>query len=179
MTKPECNYFSGTEGVDDFYGDAESVIASRVKDLDLTPHSVEQKQLSSKQLKAINRKIEARVATKEEYKRFAWNKRFKKRRDKGVNNFWTEEQKRLEKGEKGTREWNNEQRQAIINGKKAKFDGTTLVGHHTYSTREYPHLADKASVVYPATSYEHLKGWHGGNYKRSLPGRRIRRIREF
>ena len=179
MTKPESGLFEGTSGIEDFYGDAESVIAERVKGLDLTPHPITQKQLSSKQRKRIKSKIENRTATKEEYKRYMWNKRFKARRDKGVDNAWTEEQKRLERGERGTRNWTYEQRQEILNGNKPKFNGVTLAGHHAYSAKDYPHLADRAEVIYPATRKEHLKGWHGGNYKKSLPGRRIRRIREL
>ena len=56
MTKPDSGLFKGTSGIEDFYGDAERVIAERVKGLDLTPHPITQKQLSSKQRKRIKDK---------------------------------------------------------------------------------------------------------------------------
>ena len=179
MSKPDSGLFKGTSGIEDFYGDVERVIARRVRGLDLTPHPVKQKQLSSKQNNKIKSKIAQRKATREEYKRFMWNKRFQTRRRKGVENFWTEEQQRLHRGEKGTRNWTREQQQAILNGEKPTFNGRALAGHHTYSATQYPHLANMAAVIYPATFTEHLKGWHGGNYKISLPGKRIRRIEEL
>ena len=46
MTKPESGLFRGTSGIEDFYGDAESVIAERVKGLDLREHPLQEKQLS-------------------------------------------------------------------------------------------------------------------------------------
>ncbi len=48
MTKPDSGLFDDTQGIDDFYGDAEKIIASRVVGLDLVPHPVTQKQLSKK-----------------------------------------------------------------------------------------------------------------------------------
>ena len=179
MSKPSSGLFKGTKGVDDFFGNAETVIASRVKGLDLTPHPITQKQLSSKQKGRIKGKIEARTATREEYKRYMWNKRFNDRRKKGVKDFWTAEAVRLAFGEQGTRAWSEEQRNDIVKGNKASFNGKVLQGHHTYSAAKYPHLANNHLVIYPATDKEHLKGWHGGNYRKSKPGRRIRRIREF
>jgi hypothetical protein len=179
MTKPDSGLFKDTSGIDDFYGDAERVIAERVQGLDLTPHPVKQKQLSSKQNNKIKSKIAQRKATREEYKRYIWNKRFKRRRDEGVINFWLSEQSRIENGQPTTRNWTKEQQQAILNGGKPTFNGRALAGHHTYSATQYPHLANMAAVIYPATFTEHLKGWHGGNYKNSLPGKRIRRIEEL
>ena len=179
MSKPESGLFKGTSGIDDFYGDAESIIASRVKGLDLSPHPITQKQLSSKKRKQIEGKIENRAATKKEYSQYMWTSRFKKRRDKAVKDFWTAEAIRLLDEQKGTRMWTIEQRKEIIKGDKATFNNKTLQGHHTYSAAQYPHLADNHLVIYPATHYEHIKGWHGGNYKNSQPGKRIRKIREF
>lgn len=179
MTKPESGLFKGTSGIEDFYGDAESIIASRVGGLDLSPHPITQKQLSANQKATIKGKIEARTATREEYKRYMWNRRFDKRRKKGVKDFWTAEAIRLAAGEQGTRALSEEQRNEIIRGNKASFNGKALQGHHTYSASEYPHLANNHLVIYPATDKEHLKGWHGGNYRNSKHGSRIRRIREF
>ena len=179
MTKPDSGLFKGTSGIEDFYGDAERVIAERVKSLDLTPHPITQKQLGSKQRKRIKSKIENRIATKKEYKRYIWNKRFKARRDKGVRNFLIDEKRRLENEKKTTRSWTPEQIAQIQKGKMPQFNGETMQGHHSYSAKEYPHLANKGAVIYPATREEHLKGWHGGNYRKSLAGKRIRRIRSF
>lgn len=179
MTKPESGLFKGTPGIDDFYGNAEKVIASRVKGLDLTPHPITNKQLSSKKMVKLNSKIESRTATREEYTLYMWNKRFKKRRRVAVKDFWTAETVRLMAGEKGTRERSSEQREEILKGQKASFNGRTLQGHHTYSAAEYPHLANNHLVIFPATHDEHLKGWHGGNYRKSKAGKRIRRFREF
>ena len=179
MSKPESGLFSGTSGILDFYGNAESVIASRVAGLDLQPHPITQKQLSSKRMAKIKGKIETRTATREEYALYTWNRRFKKRRDKGVSNFWFSEQGRLKHDMQGTRNWTPEQVQAILKGDTPKFNGESMQAHHAYSAKDYPHLANNGAVIYPATKREHLKGWHGGNYRKSKPGKRIRRIREF
>ncbi len=179
MTKPDSGLFDNTQGIDDFYGDAEKIIASRVVGLDLVPHPVTQKQLSTKKMREIKRKIDTRTASREEYKSYMWNKRFEKRRRKGVKDFWTAEAIRLMTGEQGTRLWSKKQIIEIIKGDKASFNGKVLHCHHTYSVAIYPHLANNHLVIYPATHYEHLKGWHGGNYKKNKPGRRIKRIQEF
>jgi hypothetical protein len=179
MTKPDSGLFKDTIGLDDFYGDAESVIAARVAGLDLTPHPITQKQLSAKQMERLKTKIEDRTATKEEYVQYMWNKRFKKRHDKGVVNFWLREKEAIKNGREETRNWSFEQKEAILSGRRPKFNNRTIQGHHSYGVKDYPHLADKGAIIYPATHNEHLKGWHDGNYKNSLPGRRIRRIRDF
>ncbi len=179
MTKPESGLFKGTSGTDDFYGNAEKVIAERVKGLDLTPHTITQKQLSAKQKQKIKGKIEARIATREEYAHYEWSKRLDQRRKAGVDEFWKAEKGLLKSGNQPTRNWNTEQKQAILSDKKPTFNNQTLQSHHTYSVSQFPHLANVGGVIYPATTKEHLKGWHGGNYKKSKAGRRIRRIREF
>ena len=179
MSKPASGLFHGTKGEIAFRGDAEATIASRVAGLDLREHPTPYKQLSSKQRRSIAQKVSRRTATAEEYKRYMWDKRFGKRRRDGVKNFWKQERNRLERGEKGTRQWTSEQRAAILSGKAAKFKGATLQGHHTYSASKYPHLANQGAVIYPATRTEHLKGWHGGSYKNSKPGQRIRLINEL
>lgn len=179
MSKPPSGLYSGTKGDVAFYGDAEAVIASRVAGLDLNEHPVSQAQLGNKAKKAIVQKVKARTATKEEYKRLQWDKRFANRRKAGVKLFWKQERKRLLRGEKGTRNWTLEQREAILAKKPVRFKGSTLQGHHAYSASLYPRLANKGEVIYPATRYEHHKGWHGGSSKKSVPGKRIRKIGEF
>lgn len=179
MSKPPCGLWAGTTGELSFYGDAETVISSRVSGLDLSEHPIQRSQLSSAARARIKKRIDSRTATREEYEHYMWDKRLAKRRKKGVDSFWKEERKRLSTGEKGTRNWSESQRQEILAGRKPRYNGRTMQAHHTYSVSRYPHLANQPAVLYPATPEEHLKGWHGGSYSKSLPGRRIRRINEF
>lgn len=37
----------------------------------------------------------------------------------------------------------------------------------------------KGEIIYPVTLNEHLKGWHGGNFKNSRPGEPIIDINDF
>ena len=179
MSKPPCGLWSGTIGELSFYDDAEVVIAERVAGLDLREHPVQQRQLSNASRARIRRRIESRTATREEWERYMWDKRLVRRRNKGVRLFWEAERDRLESGEKGTRNWSFDQRSAILGNVRPSYNGRTMQTHHTYSVLKYPHLADNPAVLYPATPYEHLKGWHGDSYSKSLPGCRIRRINEF
>ncbi|MBC6971801.1 cytoplasmic protein [Bacillus sp. Xin] len=158
---------------------AENIIAQRVKGLDLVEHPIPYKQLTAKKMKNLKLKIENRTITKEEYESYIWNKKFSVRRRKGVDEFWNQEQERILNGETPSRNWTEEQIQDILNNKKAKFNGETLQGHHTYSAAKYPHLADKGEVIFPLTHREHFYGWHGRNYKTSLPGKPINDIVDF
>ena len=67
----------------------EEIIAQRVlkAELDLIPKLTPYKSLSRGQQKKIKEKIENRTVTKEEYKRYQWDKRFSKSRAEGVNEF--------------------------------------------------------------------------------------------
>lgn len=179
MSKPLSELFDGTKGAIAFRGDAEEIIASRVDGMDLRAHPVAQKQLNARTRRMIAKRIRARTATREEYERYMWDKRFRRRRRAGVKEYWKQERKRLESGEQGTRNWSREQRLSILAGGAARFKGRTLHAHHTYSARIYPQLANRGEVIYPATQREHLTGWHGGAYRNSLPGKRIRRIQDF
>lgn len=40
-------------------------------------------------------------------------------------------------------------------------------------------MSGNSEVIYPATFNEHLKGWHGGNFRNSLPGEPIKTIIDF
>lgn len=162
MSKPPSGLFHGTKGERALLGDAESVIGLRVSGLDLTPHPVKYKQLSSKSRRSIAQKIAKRTATLEEYKRYMWDKRFKKRRDAGIKNFWKQEVIRLKNGLPGTRRWTADQVRQILSKEKPTYNGVAMQSHHTFSAAEYPHLANLGRVIYPATPFEHLKGWHGG-----------------
>ena len=163
----------------DYNQSPEQIIAERTQGYDLEEHPVKQKQLNTSQKAELKQKLNNRTMTKEEYKRWDWNKRFDKRRKAGVDEFWSQEKQRLLNGENGTKNWTTEQKIDIINGKRPKYNGQTIQGHHTYSASKYPQLADKGNVIYPATKTEHLEGWHGGNYKNSLPGKPIKNIIEF
>jgi len=179
MSKPLSGLFRGTRGERSFKGDAEEVIASRVEGLDLREHPIDRKQLSGKRRKALQKKVENRTATREEYEALEWDKRFNERRRRGVRRYWKQERERLARGEKGTRNWTEEQKAAILDKKVVRHNGKTLQAHHSYSASRYPHLADRGEVMYPATPYEHLYGRHGGNYKNSYPGKRVRKFHEF
>ncbi|MFI8707923.1 hypothetical protein ACIGHG_12735 [Bacillus sp. NPDC077411] len=158
---------------------AEQVIADRTKGLDLNPHPIQQKQLSAKKRKELRAKIENRTITKAEYEQYIWDKKFAKHRASGVDAFWYQERQRILNNETPTRNWNQEQLNDILNGKKPKVDGKTVQGHHSYSASQYPHLANKGEIIYPATPSEHFKGWHGRNWKNSLPGKPINPMNDF
>lgn len=76
-------------------------------------------------------------------------------------------------GEPLTRNWTEDQIRDILNGITPTYNGKTIQDHHTYSVSQYPHLANKGEVIYPVTQNEHFKGWHGGCFKKSLPGEPI------
>ncbi|PEF53009.1 MULTISPECIES: hypothetical protein [Bacillus cereus group] len=153
----------------------EEIIAQRVlkAELDLTPKLTPYKSLSRGQQKKIKEKIENRTVTKEEYKRYQWDKRFSKRRAAGVNEFWKQEKKRILDGEPTTRDWTNEQIQEILKGKKPQYNGKSIIGHHTYNAMNYPHICNRGELIYPVTGREHLKGWHGGSYSKNASGRPV------
>ncbi|WP_342500204.1 T7SS effector LXG polymorphic toxin [Bacillus sp. FSL M7-0791] len=158
---------------------AEKIIAERTKGLDLKKHPIQRKQLSAKKMKELKDKFENRTITKLEYENYKWNKKFAKHRNTGVNEFWYQERQRILNKEDPTRNWDKQQLSDILNGKKPKVDGKTVQGHHSYSASQYPHLANKGEIIYPATPNEHFNGWHGGNWKNSLPGERIKPIDDF
>lgn len=149
------------------------IIASRVKGLDLREHPSKYKQLSSKQITALRKKKQARTMTQMEYKTYESNKRLSARRNKGIAEFWNQEKNRIMNGAPTTRNWTPQQMHDILHDRKPKQNGKTIQAHHTYSVSKYPHLANQGAVIYPVTFREHLYGWHGGNFKKSLPGKPI------
>ena len=178
MSKGSSGLFHGTTG-DQHQNGPEQIIASRTTGLDLQEHPISQKQLSFARQAKLRLKVEERTATKAEYKALMWNKRFAKRRNIGVETFWRQERARILNGQKPTRNWSAEQLDDIIHSRIPRFEGQAIHGHHTYSASRFPHLANRGEVIYPATRREHHKGWHGGNYRKSKPGKRIIRIDEF
>lgn len=177
MSKPLSNLFHGTTGEINYPRSQQKnegdIIKERVQGLDLREHPVKHK--SSLSLKAIRKKIKERTASREDYRKYNSLSRLKRRRQKGVNEFWKQERRRIKNGEPTTRNWTIEQRQAIIQSRRPSVNGKSLQGHHTYSVSKYPHLANKGEVVFPVTFKEHLYDWHGRNFQKSLPGRPFKR----
>jgi hypothetical protein len=159
--------------------EAKELLAVRTKGLDLHEHHTKTKQLGSQKMKELKEKIDNRTITKKEYRDYIWNKKFAKKRKTGVTEFWDMEAERIINGEELTRNWSDEQIKDILSGRVPKFDGKSIVGHHSYSASKYPHLSDKGEIIYPATFKEHLQGWHGGNWENSIPGEQINKIKDF
>ena len=184
MSKPNSGYFRGTIGDKlskysivansiDTKSTESDIISSRVRGLDLREHPLKYKQLSKKKLKVLRQKLEARTITKAEYKTLVSNQRLSLRRQKGVLDFWNQEKHRIQMGQQTSRNWTYQQMYDIVHDRKPKHQGKPLHAHHTYSVSRYPHLADQGAVLFPVTFYEHLYGWHGGNFKRSQPGKPV------
>lgn len=133
-------------------------------------HEVPFTPLSKQQRAALNSKLRDRSISKNEYKHLEWDRRFNNRRNRGVDRFWAAERRRLTNGEPGTRNWTKTQIEDILARKRPSFDGETIQGHHKYNAINYPHLADKAWNIYPATRLEHFHRWHGANWQNETSG---------
>ncbi len=183
MSKPSKDLFRGTMGALKSGDHPEDIIAKRIAEsstpLDLREHPLQQSQLSAKQRKALREKRDNRTMTADEWKRLEWDRRFGKRRNKAVKDFWDNERKLLKSGKPGTRNWSPDQIADILGNRTPKFNGKSMQSHHTYSARLFPHLANRPELIYPVTIREHIKYWHGGNYKKSFPGRPVKRKRDF
>ena len=176
-------YFVGSMSVlvhnADYNQSTKEIIAERTKNLDTQEHPAKYKQISAKEKARLSAKFQDRTITKEEYKILEWNKKISFKRQDAVNGFWDQEQVRLQNGENGTRNWSPQQKADILSGKRPTYNGKTIQGHHTYSVSKYPHLSGNSEVIYPTTFNEHLNGWHGGNFRNSLPGEPIKTIIDF
>jgi len=182
MSKPNSGHFKGTTGThitSSLFIDTSNRDIINTSGDDLREHPTKYKQPGSKELKHLHSKVKDRTITKSEYKVLTWSKRLTTRRNKAITDFWKEERRRIKKGLPTTRNWSAQQRADILNKKRPKFKGKTIQSHHTYSVAKYPHLANKSKYIQPVTPYEHLHGYHGGNYKNSLPGKPIKKIKEF
>ncbi len=183
MSKPSSGHFSGTTGSRNASknlsrNNDRSVIITP-KGLDLREHPTKYKQMRSEKLRALREKEDNRTLTKEEYKHKEWQRRLSARRKEAITQFWKNERRLIKQGLPTTRNWSAEQREAILSGKQPKYKGKTIASHHTYSVAKYPHLANRMELIYPATYYEHIYGWHVGNTKNSLPGIPIKKIKQF
>ncbi len=87
-----------------------------------------------------------------------------------MDRFWSQERRRLREGQPGTRNWTDEQRQAILDGRTPQWDGDPIEGHHRHNALDHPQAADDPTNIYPATNDEHLRRWHGGNYQNDTFG---------
>ncbi|MBO4637379.1 MAG: hypothetical protein J5685_09570 [Clostridiales bacterium] len=180
MSKSLSNHFHGTTGERRFLasqGQTEGdIINERVQGLDLREHPV--KYQSSLSKRKIKEKIKNRTASRADYKKFDSMNRLAQRRKEGVKDFWKQERRRIKKGERTTRNWTAEQRNAILHNNIPKVNGKSMQGHHSYSVSKYPHLANKGEAIFPVTFAEHLYDWHGGNFRNSLPGKPFTRKRK-
>lgn len=191
MSKANSHLFLGTLGQvlnserskSDFLKsrkNAVTIIAERAKHLDTREHPIKnRKYLSNKQIKEIEQKIRSRTATMEEYKNLRMTQRLNAKRKMAVREFWIVERTKIQNNLPTTRNWTQQQKNDILARKRPKYNGKVMQGHHTYSVKNYPHLAGKYEIIYPVTYEEHFYGWHGGNWKNSLPGKQIKKIRNF
>ncbi len=183
MAKPSSGYFSGTTGSKNASKNLSRNIDRNAiilpKGLDLREHPTKYKQMSSQKLKVLREKEANRTLAREGYKHKEWQRRLSARRKEAITEFWKNERRLIKRNLPTTRNWSDEQRQAILSGKQPKYKGKNMVSHHTYSVAKYPHLANRKELIYPVTFYEHVYGWHGGNTKNSLPGIPIKMIKEF
>lgn len=181
MSKPNSGYFKGTTGLKiatSAYSKYNTQNAIMKKDgLDYREHPTKYKQLSSKKLKQLREKQDKRTLTKKEYKQKEWQRRLTIRRNEAIREFWHNEKRLIKNNLPTTRNWSAEQRKAILDNKRPKFDGKPIASHHTYSVSKYPHLANRKELIFPATFYEHIYGWHGGNTRNSLPGVPIKHVK--
>ena len=122
------------------------------------------KPLSKGERADIRADVDARTATRSQYERLDWDRRFSNRRARGVDRFWANERQALREGGTPTRNWLADQQEAISAGKRPAFRGRTVQGHHRYSVMEHPQLADDPSIIYPATGAEHFYRWHGRSF---------------
>ena len=185
MSKPNSGHFSGTSGhiisqkLISTNEKKSDIIKPKVNGLDLREHPTKYKQPGAKKRKMLSEKERNRTLSKSEYKLKYWFSRFSKRKAKGIDEFWKEERRRIKAGEPTTRNWAASQIQEILDKKRPTYKGKPMQSHHTYSAAKYPHLADRKELIFPVTHHEHLYGYHGGNYKNSLPGKPIKNIIDF
>ncbi len=175
MSKPSSGHFNGTTGSKNAFKNlSQNFISSAIINLkgsDPREHPTKYKQMSSKKRKLLREKVQMRTITKAEYKRLNWQKRLDARRKAGIESFWDRERDRISLNLPPTRNWSPEQRADILNNKMPKYNGKSMQSHHTYSVAKYPHLANRGSLIYPVTLYEHKNRWHYKGTKNSLPGR--------
>ena len=174
MSKPCSGHFKGTNGFNSLRNKTSTNTNEyATMGLDLRAHPSKYKQFNSKKRKEYKAKEASRTLTREEFKRKEWQRRLNIRRKAGIDSFWDHEKYLIANNLHTTRNWSASQRLDILNNKRPKYKNVTMQSHHIYSVAAYPHLANKGSLIYPATHHEHLHRWHGGNYHTSSPGKPI------
>lgn len=183
MSKPNSGHFKGTTGYNNSQKNSSQILKKNViinsEKYDTREHPTKHKQMSFKKLQLLRKKLNTRTITKEEYKRLEWQRRLTARRNEAIKQFWIDERRKIKNGLPTTRNWNATQIKEIMSKKIPTFKGRSMSSHHLYSVSKYPHLANKKELIYPATFYEHIYGFHGGNTRNSLPGIPIKNIKEF
>lgn len=183
MSKSTSGHFKNTQGILNHPALLPSRINIKILEMcekeKIVPHPTKFKQLSYRKKKLLRNKLDKRTITREEYKLLEWNRRLSIRRNKGIDNFWRDEYRRLKNNLPRTRNWKDDQKADILVNKRPKFDNVTMQSHHMFSVKDYPHLANRGDLIFPATAHEHFAGWHGGKYTNSLPGVPIIHIVDF
>lgn len=87
---------------------------------------------------------------------------FRGSRSKGVKLAWKYEKADIEMGGKGSANWNESQRQEILENGKVRG----AEGHHQRNVADHPEdQADPHNIKYYKSREEHLQEGHGGNFK--------------
>ncbi|USQ96570.1 RHS repeat-associated core domain-containing protein [Caulobacter sp. RL271] len=131
-----------------------------------TAYGTPYRQLSQKARSALLEKVQSRTITRAEWQRLQWHDRLTARRQEGIDQFWHQERQNLANGLPGTRNWNAQARQSIMDGGTPRG----IFGHHKYSVSRYPQLANDPANIAPVTFSEHFQGWHGGNWRNPSHG---------
>lgn len=181
MSKPSSGHFSGTTGANILRRENNNIslnreITTAYEGMDFREHPV--KNYSATSINKIRTKVASRTANKDEYRKLQQHRRLANRRKAGVREFWRQERERLNHNQKGTRNWNPTQIREIKAGKTPKLDKQPIQGHHTYSVKRFPHLANKGVLIYPVTFHEHLYECHGGNFKNDLPSNTYKHMKK-
>lgn len=142
------------------------------------PMPPDQKRPAAVLTTAQEKDVKARIAagdrniTKAEIEALNRSPRVAKKRERGVDNFWSMERERLRAGMPPTRNWTPEQKETILRGETPKGpDGKPMEGHHMFGVKDYPQAAGTGKNIYPATDKEHNDRWHGGDTKADTDGK--------
>ena len=85
----------------------------------------------------------------------------KRLRDKGVSDAWKRERENLAAGKKGSREWTDQQRRDILEGRTPEGrDGKPIEGQHKQPVEDHPDLADDPDNIESLDWPDHLDA-HG------------------
>ena len=95
---------------------------------------------------------------------------FRGSRSKGVKLAWKYEKADIEMGGKGSANWNENQRQEILENGKVRG----AEGHHQRNVADHPEdQADPNNIKYYKSREEHLQEGHGGDFKNESDARNM------